>query len=207
MRKRFEVTRWALFACLAASAPLCAQTAPTSLSIAPNLQRIEGKDPGSGVHYVRLLLSLTAPGNASQPAPPRFTVECQDLKGKHDLLWFVSFGGVPDPGFAPPFRATQDNLYPPQYPAVNLKMTFEGYIKSKPFIRSWAAPPWGELRYRNPGTYSPNMESPRYFIGFLNSLPGLRIVRAKPVKDDSGEIFFPTQPLLDELKKTPICSP
>jgi hypothetical protein len=196
-----------VLAMLASSATLLAQTAPQHAVAAPTLQRFEVTDPATGVHSVRLLLSLPAAAGASQPQPPRFTVECIDNKGKHDMLWSVSFGGVPDPGFVPPFRRTQDNLFPPQYPSVTLKMTFEGYIKSKPFTGSWSVMPWGELRYRNPGTLSPNMDSTPYFLTFLSSLPGLRIVHAKPAQGDPGEIFFPTQPLLDELKKTPVCSP
>jgi hypothetical protein len=86
-------------------------------------------------------------------------------------------------------------------------MTFEGYIKWKPFTRSWSVLPSGELRYRNPGSYSPNMESARSFLQYLYSLPGLRIGYAKSVKGNPSEVFFPTQPLLDELKKTPICGP
>ena len=104
---------------------------------------------------------------------PRFTVEC---------------------------RATQVDLYPPHYPRVNLKMTFEGYIKSKPFTRSWSVLPSGQLRYRNVGVDSPNMETARWFLRFLSSLPGLRIVHAKPLQGDPGEIFFPTKPLLKQRR-------
>jgi hypothetical protein len=154
---------------------------------------------------VRLLLSLPTAGDSERA--PRFTVECQDLNGKHDLLWFVSFGGFEDPGFVAPFEAGKNKLFAMPYPGVDLKMTFEGYRKSKPFTRSWAALPGGEFRYRNAGSDSPNMDSPRFFLPYLNSLPGLRIVHAKPAKGDPGELFFPTKPLLDEMNKTPICSP
>jgi hypothetical protein len=51
------------------------------------------------------------------------------------------------------------------------------------------------------------METARYFLPYLNSLPGLRIGYAKPAKDDPAEVFFQTRPLLDELKKTPVCEP
>jgi hypothetical protein len=77
----------------------------------------------------------------------------------------------------------------------------------KPFTRSWAVMPDGEYRYRNSGADSPNMDSARHFLPYLNSLPGLRIVHAKPATGDPGELFFPTRPLLDELNKTPICAP
>lgn len=193
---------------LLACAGILAQDAPTPLPVAgaPNLMRLEGIDSESGVHYVRLLLSLPKAADATQ-APPRFTVECTDNKGKHDLLWFLSFGGVDSYQFDPPFRPTQNNLFPPQYPSVRLKMTFEGYTKWKPFIKEWAVLPSGELRYRNAGMDSKNMETARYFLPYLNSLPGLRIGYAKPAKDDPAEVFFQTRPLLDELKKTPVCEP
>lgn len=207
--QKSRLGQWKPFGFLLSSAMLVAQGAPEAQPAAggPTLQRLEATDPGSGVHYVRLLLFLPATGDAPQPAPPRFTVECRENKGRHELLWFVSFGGIEDPGFAPPFQATQDNLFPPQYPGVNLKMTFEGYVKAKLFTRSWALLPSGELRYRNPGSDSPNMESTRYFLAFLNSLPGLRIVHAKPAGNDPGELVFPSQMLLEELRKTPICAP
>ncbi|HZL52824.1 MAG TPA: hypothetical protein VFC37_17975 [Terracidiphilus sp.] len=207
--KKTQVLTWLLFAFVATSTTLFAQNDVTLQPAAgePILLRIEATDLESGIHYVRLMLSLRTNEDAAQTTQPRFTVECQDIKGKQEMLWFVSFGGVEDPGFVPPFRATQANLYPPHYPGVDLKMTFEGYIKSKPFTRSWSLLPSGQLRYRNGGADSPNMESARWFLRFLSSLPGLRIVHAKPLKGHPGEIFFPTQPLLDELKKAPICSP
>jgi len=206
-----SVLRPALASVLLSFIPLAgtgfAQADPAATSATKVLQRVEAIDSVTGVHSVRLLLSL--PGVEADPnaEPPRFTVECQELKGNRELLWFVSFGGIGDPGFVAPFVASQSNLFPPQYPAVNLKMSFEGYLKSKPFTRSWSALPSGELRYRNPGMSSPNMDSTRYFMTFLNSLPGLRIGYAKPGKAQPGDLFFPTQPLLDALRKTPICLP
>jgi hypothetical protein len=173
---------------------------------ASNLLRLEGTDAGSGVHYVRLLLSLPKQPDATNAAP-RFTIECTENKGRREMAWFVSFGGVEDYAFTPPFHPTQTDLFPPQYPSANLRMVFEGYTKSKPFNRSWAALPSGELRYRNPGMDSPNMEKPLFFLQFLTALPGLRIGYAKPKQGDAHEILFAAQPLLDELKKTPICAP
>jgi hypothetical protein len=51
------------------------------------------------------------------------------------------------------------------------------------------------------------MDTPRYFLTFLNSLPGLRLSYGKPVKGSPVELFFPTQPLLDELRKNALCEP
>ncbi|MGB6686435.1 MAG: hypothetical protein WBE76_01185 [Terracidiphilus sp.] len=177
---------------------------PVAVANAPNLLRLEGTDAGSGVHYVRLFLSLPKEPNATEVAP-RFTIECTENKKKREMAWFVSFGGVEDFAFTPPFRPTQTDLFPPRYPSANLKMVFVGYTTSKPFARAWAVLPSGELKYRNPGMESPNMESPRYFLQFLNSLPGFRISYAKPKKGEARELFFATQPLLDEIRKTAIC--
>jgi hypothetical protein len=176
-----------------------------STDIGPNLRRFEGSDSKSGVHYVRLLLSLPVQGNPERA--PRFTVECDERNNKRDLLWFVSFGGVQDPGFDPRFISSEFSKQIADFTAVDLKMTFEGYIKSKSFTRSWALPPGGEFRYRNPAAFSPNLDSPRFFMPFLNSLPGLRIARSKQPKGQSKEILFPTRSLLDEMNKTPSCAP
>ena len=174
--------------------------------VAPNLLRLEGVDADSGIHYVRLLFSLP-PIAGSTKSPGRFTMECTENKGKRDLVWFVSFGGIDDIQFTPPFRPTQTELFPPDRPSISLKMTFEGYMKWKPYTRVWEVLPSGELRYRNPGMQGPNMETPRYFLPYLNSLPGLRIVLAKYAPGNPPELFFQTQPLLDEMKKIPLCAP
>jgi len=210
MSRQLQAIGWSglcFLACLAAPAALAAQAVPPSepLAATPTLLRTEGTDPEYGIHWVRLLLALPTAGDPGRA--PRFTVECQDLNGKHDLLLFVSFGGFEDLGFVPPFQGGKNKLYGPQFPGVDLKMTFEGYRKSKPFTRSWAVLPGGEFRYRNAGADSPNMDSTRNFMSFLNALPALRIVHAKPAQGDPGELLFPTRPLLDELNKTPICSP
>jgi hypothetical protein len=174
--------------------------------IAPSLSRLEGVDAGSGIHYVRLILSLP-PLEDSTQAPPRFIMECTEIKGRRDLSWFVSFGGVAGVDFTPPFRPTQAERFPPRYPGANLTMTFEGYTKWKPYVRSWEVLPSGELRYRNPGLESPNMDGPRFFLPYLNSLPGLRIGYAKRSVRDSPDLLFQTRPMLDELKKNPACQP
>jgi hypothetical protein len=145
---------------------------PQPLTVAPNLMRLEGVDAASGIHYVRLILYLPSVGG-SIDAPPRFIMECTENKGKRDLAWFVSFGAVSNIYFTPPFRPTPQQPFPSRNPSTNLKMTFEGYTKWKPYTRSWEILPFGELRYRNPGVDSPNMDSPRFFVQYLNSLSRL----------------------------------
>jgi hypothetical protein len=200
---------WLLVVFPVLSGSLCAQSGATVPSAAdkPSLLRKEATDPATGIHYVRLSLSLPPKGDGDKAAPPRFTVQCEEVAGKHRMLWFLSFGGVEDSGFDPPFRPTPTDLYPPHYPATNIKMIFDGYIKSKPFTRSWSILPSGELRFRNSGSDSPNMETPEWFLQYLRSLPGLRVVHAKLQAGDPGELFFPLQPLLDVLNKTPACLP
>ena len=219
-----RLAEWALAPFLLFSAAMYAQTTSQTLDAlshmaqdapilqpvpgVPNLMRMEGTDAESGIHYVRLLLSLPASADApAATAPPRFTIECQESGGKRDLWWFASFGGVTDSTFVPPFHATKIIPNAPKYPSVNIKMTFEGYVKWKPFIKGWSKLRSGELKYQNPGFGSPNMESSRWFMQYLNSLPGLRLSYAKPAAGDPPEVFFQTQPILDEMKKTPACAP
>ena len=171
---------------------------------APNLARFEGTDAESGIHYIRFTLSL-APALDSPGAPPHFTMECTDDHGRHDLGWLVAFGGVTPGPFLPPFHSTQERPNRPKYPTEKLTMDFEGYTKWKPVTRAWETLPSGELRYRNPGMHSPNMESPRAFLVYLSSLPALRIGYAAPQVGIPADVVFQTRPLLDELAKTPIC--
>ena len=191
-------------ACLSVSA--FAQQAPVAQPVAgaANLLRLEGTDPESGIHYVRLMLSLPAASGETK-APPRFTVECTDNGGKRDLYWVVSFGGVSDTAFTPPFHRTPQHPNRPKPTTLRLTMTFEGYMKWKPLTRAWALLPSGELRYENPGMHSPNMESLRLYSSYLNSLPGLRIRYAQINAGSPPEVFFQTRPLLDEMAKTPLC--
>ena len=179
---------------------------PQPEAIAPNLSRLEGVDAGSGIHYVRLILSFPPAENSTQ-APPRFIMECTENKGKRDLAWFVSFGGVAGVNFTPPFRPTQAEHFPPRNPSANLRMTFEGYMKWKPYVRSWEVLPSGELRYRNPSLESPNLDGLRFFLPYLNSLPGLRIGYATAAAGNPPALLFQTRPMLDELKKNAICQP
>jgi hypothetical protein len=197
---------WALVLLIVKSIIAQEPSAPQPVTVAPNLMRLEGVDAGSGIHYVRLLLYLRS-AEASTDAPPRFTMECTENKGKRDLAWSISFGNVKDIYFTAPFRPTPQERFPPRNPSANLKMTFEGYTKWKPLTRSWEVLPSGELRYRNPGIDSPNLDGPRFFLQYLNSLPGLRIGYARPAPGTPPDLVFQTRPLLNELIKTPACQP
>lgn len=86
-------------------------------------------------------------------------------------------------------------------------MTFEGYIRSKPFKRAWEQLPNGNYKYRNPGGDSFNLDGRRYFMQWLNSLPGLRVAQLKPVRGEPAEVFFQTKPLLEVVSLHPLCQP
>jgi hypothetical protein len=182
-----------------------AQAQTPAASGAASLARVDGTDAVSGIHYVRLTIAL--PAAADRTAPPHLTMECTEVEGKRDLSWFVAFGRVESAGFVAPFHATPERPHAPKNPSEKLTMDFEGYTKWKPVTRVWEALPSGELRYRNPGMHSPNLENPRAFLVYLSSLPALRIGYASPRTGGPAEVVFQTRPLLDELAKTPICQP
>ena len=165
--------------------------------------RVEGVDAESGIRYV--LLSVLAPATVSQgKALPRLTAECTENQGKRELGWLVTFGGVDPAVFTPPVHPLKGKPKPPKNPDVKLTMDFEGW---KALTRTWELLPSGELRYRNPGMHSPNMESPRVFVMYLNSLPELRIEHAGGAAANPAEETFATRALLDEMANTPVCRP
>jgi len=203
LKRAVSIVTAALFIVCPATPAQTGSAPPLGL---PAISRVEGTDPGSGTHYVRFSAPSPIPGKDPGLAP-RFTLECRDVKGKHDLLWFLSFGGVPVQPFEPPFQPSQGNLFPPRYPKVKLKMDFEGYMRTKPLVRAWEALPSGEFRFCNAGMECPNMETARFYMSFLNSLPGLRISFAKPSPGDPPEVFFELRSLIDEANRTPLCTP
>jgi hypothetical protein len=168
----------------------------------PKVLRVEGVDAESGIRYV--LLSVAGPATAEGKAQPRLTLACSEKHGKRELGWLVTFGGVGPTGFTPPVRTIPGKPKPRKNPDVKLTMDFEGW---KALTRIWEVLPSGELRYRNPGMHSPNMESPRVFAMYLNSLPELRIGYASGAGSDEAEEVFATRPLLEEMAKTPVCQP
>jgi hypothetical protein len=180
--------------------------APQPVQIAPGLASLQGTDKGSGVEYLRLLLNAENRGAQAQPAPV-FIVECTQSRGRRSLFLYADFGGIEDIAFTPPFVPTRDDPFPPVNPSVTLEMTFEGYIHSKPFRRVWEQVPNGRYKYRNPGMGSSNMESPRFFLAYLNSLPTLHLVSARPLPGKPRELFFNTAPLLQIVRSHPLCQP
>jgi hypothetical protein len=174
-----------------------------------NLLRLEGTDAESGIHYLKFILLARSPEAPDAPndSVPRFTMECREQHGKRSLHWLVRFDGSADFAFQRPVVATKENPHPVPNPTLNLKMRFEGYMKSQEFKRQWERLPTGELHYRNSGFSSANMDDPRYFLTWLTSLPNLRVGYLKPIPGQTSEVVFPTQPLLDAIKKADLCQP
>ena len=193
-----------------------ASATPALTSVGPGVWRLEGKDSGSGIAYVRvLLLAVSSPQPAAvqdethaQPADldqPTLTGQCtRDGGGKLHFELFANFGGVPDAAFYPPWRSSgPDDLYPSPKPKVQLTMEFLGYTRVKPFRRQFEqvdAPGPEQMRYLNPGKSSSNLEAPGWFFQYLRSLPTLRLTGA----NHSAQWF--TTPWLDQLHREPLCA-
>ncbi len=183
--------------------------APSPELAGENLLRLEGTEPLSGIRYLKfILLARTAETRSAAPdGLPRFTMECREQRGKRSLHWLVRFDGSADFAFQPPVISTKEDPNPARNPSLDLKMRFEGYMKSQEFKRQWERLPTGELHYRNSGFQSANMEDPRYFMRWLTSLPNLRIGYLKPIAGQTSELVFATQPLLDAVRKADLCQP
>jgi hypothetical protein len=185
------------------------------VKLAAGMFSLHGVDPRSGTEYVRLFLLAAGVVNAADPTAgeptpqnsPVFTIECTQAHNRRELHFYVNFGGVEDIAFTPPFKPTPTEHFPPRNPTIIFRMTFEGYIHSKPFKRSWEQLPNGNYEYRNPGGYSFNLDGPRYFIQWLNSLPGFRVAQMKPEQGRPAEAFFQTKPLLEAVARNPLCQP
>ncbi len=209
-----SMLRWRFFFALVflANSGWAQDDSPQLVRLASGLFRLHGTDVGSGTEYLRLFLCADSATSASlEEATPRscptLVMECTQAHDRRTLSVFVNFGGVEDIRFTPPFKPTSTDLFPPVYPTVVFKMTFEGYIHSKPFKRAWEELPNGNYKYRNPGGASFNLDGPRYFLQYLNSLPGLRVVHPNAEPSKPAEVFFQTRPLLDLVLRDPLCQP
>jgi hypothetical protein len=197
----------ALFVALATANAQTPDAAPAAAPSDPNAPvRLEGTDPGSGIHWVRIAVNATSPAAAPAQAG-HFILECRETRGKREVDWYVSFGFIPVQSFDPPFKATKDNPFPPSNPIVKLKMSFEGYMKTKPFTRAWEGLPSGEYRYCNSSMGCSNLDQARFYMSYVNALPTLRISFAKKSDGDAPEQVFNLDGLVHEANKTPICAP
>ena len=82
-----------------------------------------------------------------------------------------------------------------------ITMDFLGYTHVKPLRRQWEVPDRQPDQYRfdPPGSNSSNLEEIAYDLRYLLALPTLRLT----LDNRSAEFF--TTPLLDEIRKEPLC--
>jgi hypothetical protein len=182
---------------------------------APNMARLDGAEPSSGIAYTRLFISAqpdtpdtSQPTNAPPPqtldlSRPTLTAECtRRPNGKFVFDLFVNFGNVTDTAYYPPWKpANADDLFPPTTVKTTLTLEFLGYTKYKPAKRQFefVTNPPNQLRYSSPGLYSKNLEEFTYFFQVLKALPTLKITG-----EGHTASFFVT-PLLTQLHSEPLC--
>jgi hypothetical protein len=181
---------------------------PEKTTLASGIDRISGLEVTSNIHYVRLVLSgslhTPPPADSSGPSPgPTLIAQCT-LKpnGKSSFELFANFGGATDLAFYPPWTPTsKQDLFPPRTAQAILTMEFIGYTHVKPVRRQWEIPIQtpGQYRYNPPGGGSANLEEITYYLRYLVSLPTLRLTL------DSRSADFLTTPLLNEIRKEPLC--
>jgi hypothetical protein len=180
-------------------------------TFAPNMARLDGTEPSSGIIYTRLFISaLPDSPDASQPTSqtldltrPILTAECTKRpNGKFFFDLFVNFGGITDTAYYPPWKpANADDLFPPTTVKTFLTLDFLGYTKYKPARRQfeYVINPSGQLRYSSPGLYSKNLEDVTWFFQVLKALPTLKIT------GEGHTASFSMIPLLTQLHSEPLC--
>jgi hypothetical protein len=181
---------------------------PEKTNLASGVDRISGLEPTSNIHYVRLILSgslhTASPTDSPAPSPgPTLIAQCT-LKpnGKSSFELFANFGGATDLAFYPPWMPTSSHdLFPPRTDKITLTMDFLGYTHVKPVRRQWEIPVQtpGQYRYNPPGGGSVNLEEIAYYLRYLVALPTFRLTL------DNRSADFLTTPLLDEIRKEPLC--
>lgn len=181
---------------------------PERTTLASEIDRISGLEPTSKIHYVRLILSgslhtaSTADSPARSPGPTLIAQCTLKPNGKSSFELFANFGGATDLAFYPPWTPTSNqDLFPPRTDKVNMTMEFLGYTHVKPVRRQWEIPIQtpGQYRYNPPGGGSANLEEITYYLRYLVALPTLRLTL------DNRSADFLTTPLLDDIRKEPLC--
>jgi hypothetical protein len=180
---------------------------PEKTTLASGIDRLAGQEPASHIQYVRLVLagSLRTPSPADSPAlspAPTLIAQCTlRPNGKSYFELFANFGGATDLAFYPPWTPTSKDLFPPRTEKVTLTMDFLGYTHVKPVRRQWEIPIQipGQYRYNPPGSGSANLEDISYYLRYLLALPTLHLTL------DSRSADFLTTPLLNEVRKDPLC--
>jgi hypothetical protein len=181
---------------------------PVTTTTANGIDRIAGLEPASRIQYVRLVLtgSLHLPAVVDSPAPsssPTLIAQCTlRPNGKSYFELFANFGRITDLAFYPPWtRTSQGDLFPPPTEKVVMTMDFLGYTHVKPVRRQWEIPVQTprQYRYNPPGSGSSNLEEIAYYLRYLLALPTLRLTL------DNNSADFLTTPLLNEIRKEPLC--
>ena len=181
---------------------------PEKTTLASGVDRISGLEASSKIRYVRLILpgslhtSSAAEAAALSPGPTLIAQCTLKPNSKSAFELFANFGGATDLAFYPPWAPTSTHdLFPPRTDKAVLTMEFLGYTQVKPVRRQWEVPvpTPGQYRYNPPGGGSANLEEITYYLRYLVALPTLRLTL------DSRSAEFLTTPLLDEIRKEPLC--
>jgi hypothetical protein len=201
-----------VLAVLCASQALNAQQAnseqPEKTTLGSGIERVAGQEASSHIRYVRLALAgppqnSSAVDSADHPPPPMLIAQCTlRPNGKSVFELFATFNGALDMTFYPPWTPTsKEDLFPPRTDKVTITMEFLGYTHVKPVRRQWEIPVQtpGQYRYNPPGGGSQNLEEIAYYLRYLLALPTLRLTL------DNRSAEFLTTPLLNEIRKEPLC--
>jgi hypothetical protein len=170
------------------------------------VDRLAGQDASSHIQYVRLVFSgsLRAPASDPTPTPaPTLIAQCTlRPNGRSYFELFANFGGATDLAFYPPWvPASKEDLFAPRTDKAVFTMEFLGYTHVKPVRRQWEIPVQtpGQYRYNPPGGGSANLEEITFYLRYLLALPTLRLTL------DTRSADFLTTPLLNEIRKEPLC--
>jgi hypothetical protein len=213
MRANLAATAKAILVLVCAPAVLTAQNSPQpdsrqpeKTTLANGVERLAGTESASKIEYVRLILSGSLGNAATADAPvpqPTLIAQCTlRPNGRSYFELFANFGGITDLTYYPPWTpASKQDLFPPVTQKVIITMDFLGYKPVKPVRRQWEIPVQtsGQYRYNPPGGGSANMEEITYYLRYLLALPTLRLTL------DNRSAEFMTTPLLDAIRKEPLC--
>jgi hypothetical protein len=181
---------------------------PQKTTLATGIDRLAGQEATSHIQYVRLVLvgTLHTPASSNSPVPspaPTLIAQCTlRPNGKSYFELFANFGGATDLTYYPPWTPVSNaDLFPPRTNKALFTMEFLGYTHVKPVRRQWEVPVQtpGQYRYNTPGGSSSNLEDVTYYLRYLLALPTLRLTL------DDRSVDFLTTPLLDEVRKEPLC--
>lgn len=180
-------------------------TQPEKPAVANGVDRLAGTETTSKIEYVRLILSGSLRGatDAAPVPPPTLIAQCTlRPNGRSYFELFANFGGITDLAYYPPWVPTsKQDLFPPATQKAMITMDFLGYKPVKPVRRQWEIPVQtpGQYRYNPPGVGSANLEEISYYLRYLLALPTLRLTL------DNHSAEFMTTPLLDAIRKVPLC--